>query len=66
MGRFVGDPATAAQMRRCFAGLWSLDGEESEGVMEEAAAHPERFVLKPQREGGGEGVGSPHVAFVDL
>ena len=37
-------------------GLWSLDDlsdPDTAAVLEEAAASPERFVLKPQREGGG-------------
>ena len=38
------------------AGLWSLDDVESpetKQVMSEVRERPERFVLKPQREGGG-------------
>ena len=37
-------------------GLWSLDDLEdpaTKDIMERANAHPEQFVLKPQREGGG-------------
>lgn len=38
------------------AGLWSLD-EPSEpktaAVLQDAMQHPDRYVLKPQREGGG-------------
>jgi hypothetical protein len=52
-------PSTAASLRQCFAGLWSLDpGEESSGgysasARAHAAAHPHLYVIKPQREGGG-------------
>jgi glutathione synthase len=38
------------------AGLWSLDDLtdlDTAAILEEAADSPERFVLKPQREGGG-------------
>ena len=37
-------------MRRVFTGLFSL---EDDGVVESALKAPERYVLKPQREGGG-------------
>lgn len=38
------------------AGLWGLEGgkdERTQGVLGEAERHPEAYVLKPQREGGG-------------
>ena len=35
-------------------GLWSLDDStEAADVIADARQHPERYVLKPQREGGG-------------
>ena len=37
-------------------GLWSLDDLENpatKDIMQRAQQHPEQFVLKPQREGGG-------------
>ena len=35
-------------------GLWSLDDStEAADVIADAQQHPERYVLKPQREGGG-------------
>lgn len=40
----------------CVLGLWSLDDlqdPETKKVLEEVQAQPDRFVLKPQREGGG-------------
>lgn len=50
--RFVQE-TNAVKLRKCFAGLWGFDdGKESE-IVEEAIAHPDAFVLKPQREGGG-------------
>ena len=38
------------------AGLWSLDSLQdaaTQEVLKDAAEHPDRYVLKPQREGGG-------------
>uniref|UniRef100_A0A8C8SGR6 Glutathione synthetase n=1 Tax=Pelusios castaneus TaxID=367368 RepID=A0A8C8SGR6_9SAUR len=43
-----------ARIRATFTGLYSLDmGEEGDKMVAVAIADPERFVLKPQREGGG-------------
>ena len=50
--RFL-EPAQAALVRSSFAGLWALDGEDAEQVVAMACANPDAFVLKPQREGGG-------------
>ena len=42
------------ELRSCFAGIYSLDDtEEGAKNTEMAISDPERFVLKPQREGGG-------------
>ncbi|XP_028013684.1 glutathione synthetase isoform X4 [Eptesicus fuscus] len=47
-------PEAVARLRATFAGLYSLDlGEEGDQAIAEALAAPGRFVLKPQREGGG-------------
>ena len=45
----------AAMLRSCFAGLWGLqEGTEvTKDIVEMALAAPSNFVLKPQREGGG-------------
>lgn len=48
--RFVENKDHVATLRKCFAGLWSLDNEE---IVRTAVDKPEVFVLKPQREGGG-------------
>ena len=48
--------AEAAQrIRRTFAGLWGLesDDDETRRVVADAIAQPDEYVLKPQREGGG-------------
>lgn len=47
-------PEAVARLRATFAGLYSLDmGEEGDQAIAEAIAAPSHFVLKPQREGGG-------------
>mmetsp|Transcript_5927 Transcript_5927/g.21662 ORF Transcript_5927/g.21662 Transcript_5927/m.21662 type:complete len:541 (+) Transcript_5927:1-1623(+) len=47
--RFM-DPGDCAALRACFAGLWTL---EEGDVVQQAIEAPQNFVLKPQREGGG-------------
>lgn len=45
-----------AAMRSCFAGLWSLhdvSDPATDAIVQAAISHPHDFVLKPQREGGG-------------
>ncbi|TVU49990.1 hypothetical protein EJB05_01339 [Eragrostis curvula] len=51
--RFLDDKEEIAKLRKCFAGLWSLDDEE---IIKTAIEKPELFVLKPQREGGGNNI----------
>ncbi|GFR52731.1 hypothetical protein Agub_g15268 [Astrephomene gubernaculifera] len=57
--RFTTDPRDAALLREFFAGLWSLDPVDlaADGAAATAVAdalqRPEAYVLKPQREGGG-------------
>jgi glutathione synthase len=50
--RFV-SANVATLLRSSFAGLWALDGDESGGIIDAAIANPHAYVLKPQREGGG-------------
>ncbi|KAI8913531.1 glutathione synthase [Gorgonomyces haynaldii] len=52
--RFVSDPAHLSKLRKCFTGLYPLD-QTKEGIdaYNEALKRPQDFVLKPQREGGG-------------
>lgn len=50
--RFL-DADAAARVRATFAGLWSLLDEEGQEAATAALADPSAFVLKPQREGGG-------------
>ncbi|VDO12666.1 unnamed protein product [Brugia timori] len=44
-----------ARIRQTFAGMWGLenDDEKTQRIIQDAIAHPEKFVLKPQLEGGG-------------
>eukprot|EP00899_Mesostigma_viride_P010761 jgi/Mesvir1/19687/Mv09956-RA.1 len=52
--RYAATPADAAEVRELFAGLWALEGDgDAPAIIEEAMKEPRRFVLKPQREGGG-------------
>ena len=60
----LGDDAKAAKLRECFTGLYSLDlDEEGDLVAEMAIADPENYVLKPQREGGGNNIYGAEVRF---
>lgn len=51
--RFLDSKDDVAKVRKCFAGLWSLDNYEG---VKAAMEKPELFVLKPQREGGGNNI----------
>lgn len=54
---FPEEPQVAAQIRATFAGLHTLDmGPEGDRTVEMALAEPDKFVLKPQREGGGNNI----------
>lgn len=43
----------SALVRQCFAGLYPVGPGADPKITEDAIAHPDRYVLKPQREGGG-------------
>jgi glutathione synthase len=54
--RFAASPEDAALLRVLFAGQWGLEDladADTAAVVADALRHPERYVLKPQREGGG-------------
>ncbi|XP_074068201.1 glutathione synthetase isoform X1 [Macrotis lagotis] len=56
-------PEAVARLRATFAGLYSLDvGEEGDRAVMKAIAAPDRFVLKPQREGGGNNLYGEEIA----
>ena len=51
--RFLGRGDAAERVRACFAGLWSLGADLHEDAVRRARLAPDAFVVKPQREGGG-------------
>ncbi|XP_010255818.1 PREDICTED: glutathione synthetase, chloroplastic-like [Nelumbo nucifera] len=51
--RFLDNTDDITKVRKCFAGLWSLDDPS---VVKNAIRNPKSFVLKPQREGGGNNI----------
>lgn len=50
MNRFLENKDDIAKVRKCFAGLWSLDDSN---IIKDAIERPGLYVMKPQREGGG-------------
>ncbi|XP_008299571.1 glutathione synthetase [Stegastes partitus] len=54
---FPDQPQVVEQIRATFAGLYTLDmGPEGDATVQMALAAPDKFVLKPQREGGGNNI----------
>lgn len=54
---FLIDPVKIDAVKEIFTGLYSLDFDEmGDQAVQMAIDDPERFVLKPQREGGGNNV----------
>ncbi|TMS01560.1 Glutathione synthetase [Larimichthys crocea] len=54
---FPNQPQVVEQIRATFAGLYTLDmGPDGDKTVEMALADPDRYVLKPQREGGGNNI----------
>jgi len=53
---FVDDDEVRSKLRKCFAGLWSLGHDLDANVRKQAIENPEVFVVKPQREGGGNNI----------
>ncbi|XP_019419964.1 PREDICTED: glutathione synthetase, chloroplastic-like [Lupinus angustifolius] len=51
--RFLDNKDDIASLRKSFAGLWSLDDSD---IVKKAIERPELFVMKPQREGGGNNI----------
>lgn len=55
--KYLPSPDLVETVHDIFTGLYSLDFDEyGEQAVEMAIANPDRFVLKPQREGGGNNV----------
>uniref|UniRef100_A0A3Q1EHH7 Glutathione synthetase n=1 Tax=Acanthochromis polyacanthus TaxID=80966 RepID=A0A3Q1EHH7_9TELE len=54
---FPDQPQVVEQIRATFAGLYTLDmGPEGDTTVKMALSEPDKFVLKPQREGGGNNI----------
>ncbi|XP_057789245.1 glutathione synthetase, chloroplastic [Salvia miltiorrhiza] len=51
--RFLENKDDIAKVRKCFAGLWSL---EDSSIVKDAIERPGLYVMKPQREGGGNNI----------
>ncbi|KAI3470655.1 hypothetical protein Pfo_027318 [Paulownia fortunei] len=51
--RFLENKDDIAKVRKCFAGLWSLDDLS---IVKDAIERPGLYVMKPQREGGGNNI----------
>lgn len=63
--RYLPSAADANLLRSCFAGLYSLQpGSKDDKALADAKAHPGRYVLKPQREGGGNNLYDDELAKV--
>lgn len=57
LARFVSDPHQVKTISEIFTGLFSLDDTaEGNAAIELALRNPSKYVLKPQREGGGNNV----------
>ncbi|PKC74916.1 glutathione synthase [Rhizophagus irregularis] len=55
--KYVTDPTDAKRLRASFAGLYPLDSSpEGEAAVKLALGNPEYYVMKPQREGGGNNI----------
>uniref|UniRef100_A0A0K0ED10 Glutathione synthetase n=1 Tax=Strongyloides stercoralis TaxID=6248 RepID=A0A0K0ED10_STRER len=53
--KYIKEEDVVERILKTFAGLWSLgeDSNEEKVVIEDAKNNPDRYVLKPQTEGGG-------------
>lgn len=55
--RFLDNDEKIEAVKEIFTGLYSLDAnEEGEEAVKRALKNPEKYVLKPQREGGGNNI----------
>ncbi|CAA3009388.1 glutathione synthetase, chloroplastic [Olea europaea subsp. europaea] len=51
--RYLENKDDIVKLRKCFAGLWSL---EDSNIVNDAIEKPGLYVMKPQREGGGNNI----------
>ncbi|KAK2585964.1 hypothetical protein KPH14_010541 [Odynerus spinipes] len=57
LNMFIKEPHIVAKIQDIFTGLYSLDFDENgEKIITKAIHEPNKYVLKPQREGGGNNV----------
>uniref|UniRef100_A0A8C4SN23 Glutathione synthetase n=1 Tax=Erpetoichthys calabaricus TaxID=27687 RepID=A0A8C4SN23_ERPCA len=62
---FPDNPDAVSRIRSTFAGLYSLDqGDEGDRALAMALRDPDMFVLKPQREGGGNNIYGEEICHV--
>jgi len=55
--KFLGDKVKIDSVKDIFTGLYSLDKDDKgDATLKKAIESPEKYVLKPQREGGGNNV----------
>ncbi|XP_020287791.1 glutathione synthetase-like isoform X2 [Pseudomyrmex gracilis] len=55
--RFLKDEVSVAKVQEIFTGLYTLDfNNDGEKTVEMGTKEPKRYVLKPQREGGGNNI----------
>ncbi|EFN74269.1 Glutathione synthetase [Camponotus floridanus] len=55
--KFLKDETSVARVQEIFTGLYTLDfNEDGEKAIEMGISKPNKFVLKPQREGGGNNI----------
>lgn len=52
----------AEDVKECFAGQYALEGENAEEAKRMALENPDGYVLKPQREGGGNNLYGQDIA----
>ncbi|KZC04586.1 PREDICTED: glutathione synthetase-like [Dufourea novaeangliae] len=54
---FLKETGIIKEIQEVFAGLYSLEfNDEGDAIIEKAKADPQKYVLKPQREGGGNNI----------
>ena len=54
--KYVLDKDSLTKLKACFAGLWSMGADFDPAVRAKAIADPIKYVIKPQREGGGNNI----------
>eukprot|EP00026_Physarum_polycephalum_P008560 Phypoly_transcript_08648.p1 GENE.Phypoly_transcript_08648~~Phypoly_transcript_08648.p1 ORF type:complete len:467 (+),score=77.63 Phypoly_transcript_08648:80-1480(+) len=52
----ISDKESVSRMRASFTGLYSLSGPEAKDIIEKAKQNYKDYVMKPQREGGGNNI----------